>query len=191
MKNDPRPIASSDSSLLVRFQAGEEDAATALYARYAQRLLGVAQRASGDDLAPRIAPEDIVQSVFRTFFRRVNDGHYLVPEGDELWKLLLVIALNKVRMVAEYHRAGKRDVSQTQRFPNSEVPAAETSIEILRMTIDDLLSTLPESHQQTIRARIDGHEIAEISKRVSVSQRSVERILQTFRKRLQKVLNLP
>ncbi len=49
------------------------------------------------DLAGRVDADDIVQSVFRTFFRRVAKGDYEVPDGEELWKLFLVIALNKVR----------------------------------------------------------------------------------------------
>jgi RNA polymerase sigma-70 factor (ECF subfamily) len=180
----------SDSSLLVRFQAGEDDAATALYTRYAERLMQLANRSTGDDLSARVDAEDIVQSVFRTFFRRVSDGHYLIPESEELWKLLLVIALNKVRMIAEHHRAAKRDVSHTRFLGTHEVANTTDATEVLRMTIDDILVTLPESHQQIVYARIDGYEIGEIAERVSMSRRSVERILQSFRKRLEKTLKI-
>ena len=57
--------------------------------------------------------EDIVQSVFGSFFRRLGQGFYDVPEGDELWKLLLVIALHKIRKKAAYHHAAKRDRHRT------------------------------------------------------------------------------
>ncbi len=79
--NDSQPQRFSDASSLVRFQAGEDDAGTALYTRYAERLMELASRSTGDELAIRVDAEDIVQSVFRTFFRRVSDGHYLIPEG--------------------------------------------------------------------------------------------------------------
>ncbi len=188
--NDSQPQRFSDSSLLVRLQSGEDDAATALYTRYAARLLQLATRSTGDDLSTRVDAEDIVQSVFRTFFRRVSDGHYMIPEGEELWKLLLVIALNKVRMIAIHHRAAKRDVSQTQLMGEREIEQTTDATEILRMTIDDVLVTLPELHQEVVHARIDGYEIAEIASRVSSSRRSVERILQSFRKRLRTTLNI-
>jgi len=42
MTNDSQPPRFSDASLLVRFQAGEDDAATALYTRYAERLMELA-----------------------------------------------------------------------------------------------------------------------------------------------------
>ncbi len=189
MPSDSQSQRFSDSSLLVRFQAGEDDAATALYTRYAERLLQLANRSAGDDLSTRVDAEDIVQSVFRTFFRRVSDGHYLIPEGEELWKLLLVIALNKVRMIAEHHRAAKRDVSHTRSMGMHEVENTTDATEVLRMTIDDILATLPMSHQQVVHARIDCYEIGEIAERVAMSRRSVERILQSFRKRLEKTLN--
>lgn len=187
--NEPRANdSSSDASLLVRLQAGEDDAATALYTRYAQRLLELADRNAGEDLAQRIDAEDIVQSVFRTFFRRVSDGHYLVPEGEELWKLLLVIALNKVRSIAEHHRAAKRDVSQTHSISNQESLKAPGASQVLTMTIEDVLSTVPEINRQIVRLRIDGHTVEEIAKRSGMSRRSIERVLQAFRKRLQSTL---
>src|SRR5262245_43754448 len=93
----------TDRSLLRRIQQGQSDASTELYLRYAKRLMEVAASQTSADLAKRVEPEDIVQSVFRTFFRRVTLGQYTVPEGEELWKLLLVIALNKVRAAGSFH----------------------------------------------------------------------------------------
>jgi RNA polymerase sigma-70 factor (ECF subfamily) len=180
----------SDASLLVRFQSGEDDAATALYSRYAERLVDLANRSAGDDLSARVDAEDIVQSVFRTFFRRVSDGHYLIPEGEELWKLLLVIALNKVRQIAEHHRRIKRDVGHTQHIGDHDLGAPTDASEVLRLTIEDILETLPRAHQEVIHYRIDGYEISESASRVSLSRRSVERILQSFRSRLHAQLEI-
>jgi RNA polymerase sigma-70 factor (ECF subfamily) len=107
------PPAAIDASLLRLYQTGEQAAATELYRRYADRLLRLAAGQTGPDVAARADAEDIVQSVFRTFFRRAAFGEYELPAGDELWKLLLVIGLNKVRAVAGHHKAAKRDVRQT------------------------------------------------------------------------------
>src|SRR4051812_44816665 len=82
--------APTDRSLLLRLQMGRPDAPTQLYLRYAQRLHALAQKQSSPELARRLEPDDIVQSVFRTFFRRAAAGQYEVPEGEEIWKLLLV-----------------------------------------------------------------------------------------------------
>src|SRR5689334_10746491 len=84
----------SDRSLLLRLRRGSEDAATALYLRYAQRLRALVRARCSREVQRRIEPEDLVQSVFRRFFRRVQQGEYDVPAGEELWGLFLVIALN-------------------------------------------------------------------------------------------------
>jgi RNA polymerase sigma-70 factor (ECF subfamily) len=192
MGTDERPT--SDASLVQRFRRGEDDAATQLYLRYAARLRSMASAQTDRNLAARVDPEDIVQSVFRTFFRRAAAGEYEVPAGDELWKLFLVIGLNKVRAVAAHHKARKRDVRQT--LGGDATDAAQPSgddndLRILQMTIDDLLATLPDPHRQIVELRVAGHEVADIAARLSRSKRSVERILQEFRAGLGAILNEP
>src|SRR5262245_47500437 len=103
----------SDHSLLCRFRLGSQDAATQLYLRYARRLRKLAAAECSGDLTRRVDVEDIVQSVFGSFFRRARQGLYDVPPGKELWRLLLVIALNKIRAKGAFHRAAKRDVRRT------------------------------------------------------------------------------
>lgn len=185
------PDAATDGSLLRRVRAGEQDAATELYHRYADRLQRLATRNTGTDLAVRFDSEDVVQSVFRTFFRRVQDGLYNLPEGDELWRLLLVLALNKIRKLAVHHRAQKRDVSATvhpdptalDQFAGTS--AGDFANQALRSTISELLANLPESHHAIVLLRIDGWQIDEIAARTGRSRRTVERVMQGFRERLQ------
>jgi RNA polymerase sigma-70 factor (ECF subfamily) len=179
----------SDASLLRRYKGGEMDAATELYVRYAGRLRALAAAQASPDLKRRVDPDDIVQSVFRTFFRRAAEGQYDVPAGDELWKLFLVIGLNKIRAVAAYHKAAKRDVRQTsagdyERAVESAPESDDAALATLRMTIDELLAPLSPSHREIIDLRVAGHEVAEIAVRTGRAKRSVERILQEFRRKL-------
>lgn len=184
----------SDRSLLKRVQQGEADAAMALYLRYARRLHMLAERQTGADLAARLDPEDVVQSVFRTFFRRASAGMYDIPDGDELWKLFLVIALNKIRRKGNYHRAAKRDVRATGRIeelaaePHSG-STDEEAVRILQLTISDALAGLGESEARVVTLRIEGYEVQEIAERTGRARRTVERILQRFRKQLDQVIS--
>ncbi len=186
----------SDGVLLRRFQAGESDAATAIYVRYAKRLQSLARSQTGAELALRVDPEDVVQSVFRTFFRRAAEGHYEIPAGEELWKLFLVIALNKVRALGEFHRAKKRSVSQTQGlgkvepFLAAEGNPDENAFNVLKLTINDMLDDLPEVQRQMVLLRIEGHDVRTIAERTGRSKRSVERALQEFRVRLSQGLEV-
>lgn len=193
--DDPEPVPpSTDQSLLRKFQAGDPDAATQLYLRYAKRLQALAQAQVAEDLAQRVDPEDIVQSVFRTFFRRVSLGQYDVPEGEDLWRLFLVIGLNKVREVAAHHRAAKRDVRATaggaahdQALRAAHGPDEE-ALAILRLVVDEVLHDLPAAQRRIIELRIEGFEVAEIARQSGRSKRSVERVLQEFRNNLQSLV---
>jgi RNA polymerase sigma-70 factor (ECF subfamily) len=184
----------SDRTLVRRFQGGEEDAATAIYLRYAKRLQRLAESQTGGELGVRLDPEDIVQSVFRTFFRRAAEGHYEIPDGEELWKLFLVIALNKIRALGHYHRAAKRDVKRTKDFSKIEPLVAldgspdEQAYNVLRMTIDDVLKDLSASQREMIMLRIEGNDINVIAETTGRAKRSVERVLQSFRETLSEQL---
>ncbi|MFT3883641.1 MAG: sigma-70 family RNA polymerase sigma factor [Gemmatales bacterium] len=176
----------SDRSLLVELHKGQDDAATQLYLRYADRLRSLASKQTAGDLRTRVDPEDIVQSVFRTFFRRAAEGHYQVPEGEELWKLFLVIALNKIRTTGAWHHAAKRDSRAT--VGNDAIAEGqtedETPLTILNMVIEEMLAEMPESTREIIKQRIAGHEVSDIAAQSGRSKRSVERVLQEFRARL-------
>src|SRR6476469_11243463 len=68
------PLADrTDRSLLLRLRRGEDDAATALYVRYARRLLALTRSKTSSDLDRQVEAEDIVQSVFLSFFRKASD----------------------------------------------------------------------------------------------------------------------
>src|SRR5262249_38375591 len=103
----------SDHSLLHRVREGSQDAATQLYLRYVQRVHALTHAQCSAELARQVDAEDIVQSIFGSFFRGASLGYYDVPAGEELWKLFLVIALNKIRAKGNYFRAAKRDVRLT------------------------------------------------------------------------------
>lgn len=186
----------TDKSLMRRIKDGNEDAATALYTRYAKRLMKLADRQVYNDIANQVDREGIVQSVFRTFFRRASIGQYDVADGDGLWKLLLVIALNKIRSAGTYHRAARRDASKTRSLPEGDQSpighsfGEEQALMHLRMTIDELLGGIPEDHQKIILMRIDGYEVNEIANQSGRAKRTVERVLQRFRQKLESICDV-
>ncbi|MFL5330006.1 MAG: RNA polymerase sigma factor [Gemmataceae bacterium] len=191
--SDPLPPSfTSDQSLLARLEHGSEGAAGTLYQRYARRLLALAKARSGDDLAARVDAEDIVQSVFASFFRGAGQGLYSVPSGDEIWGILLVITLNKIRSKGRHHHAAKRDARRTVSGDaladvGIEPPATDHSAHaLLQMVIEEVLAKLPAGYHQVVRMRIEGYEIAEIAAKTGRSLRTTERVLQDFRSRIAK-----
>ncbi len=188
---DPGPPP-GDRTLLRRLRGGSEDAATELYLRYAKRLRGLIRAQCSPQVQRRIAPEDLVQSVFRRFFRRVQQGDYDVPAGEELWGLFLIIALNRVRSEESYQRAGMRDVRRTVDGENTSLDAPaqydETSLLVLQLTVADALDQLPLAQREMLELRIQGHEVAEIARRTGRAKRTVERNLQEVRAHLRTLL---
>ncbi len=188
-ENEVWQTEATDKSLLRRFRAGSEDAATSLYLRYAERLSRLANREVSADLARRVDSDDIVQSVFRTFFRRAASGQYDVVDREDLWKLLLVMALNKIRSSGSFHRAAKRSASKTisidgdvsaQQLPKNQ----QEAFHVLKLTVEEIVGSLPTEHRDIVWLRIEGLEFDEIVNRTGRAKRTVERILQSFRQKL-------
>jgi RNA polymerase sigma-70 factor (ECF subfamily) len=184
----------SDGTLVRRLRQGSGDAATQLYLRYVRRLRALARARSSTRLSRLVDADDIVQSIFGSFFRGAGQRLYDVPVGDDLWRLLVVIALNKIRSKANYFLAAKRDARLTVSTESVDEEHAlqsgdaQEDLALLRLTVNEALERLSPLHRQVINLRIDGHEVAEIAAKTARSHRTVERILQQARQRLTELL---
>ena len=190
--NDPSvDPAATDRTLVRRFQSGQNTAATELYVRYADRLARLARSEMSPRLNSRFDPEDVVQSVFRTFFRRANEPWFEVPSGDQIWQLLLVIATNKVRKLARYARQQKRDVGRTVSMDEAAAATGgggHESLVVLETVLQDVLAGLPDYQRAMIELRIQGYTTEEIAARTERCTRTVERIVQRFRDQMSRVV---
>ena len=182
--------AATDRSLLRRFQAGDDRAASALYARYVRRLRGLAQRHHADSLAPRVDSDDILQSTFRSFFRGAREGQYLAPAGGELWQLLAAITRHKLRRARMHHLADKRDLRMTCGSQADDSIADEKQLagHELKVLFEEMLSARPAVDREIVLLRVEGHLVTEIAERTCRSKRTVERVLQQIRDELMSIL---
>jgi RNA polymerase sigma-70 factor (ECF subfamily) len=184
----------SDHSLLSRLRGGDHSAAKQLYHRYAHRVRALARKNNARDLTRRLDEDDIVQSVFRVFFRQASKGRYDVPKGEDLWRLLLVLALNKIRAERTYHHAAKRDARLTSGIDALEKAAptagrrAGQAAAHLQLVVTDALGRLSSLHRVVIDLRVEGYEVAEIADKIQRSKRTVERLLQEARSHLRDLL---
>src|SRR5205823_4096100 len=89
----PEPPREDD--LLKQWRTGNEEAARQLFDRYVTQLVALARRRISQRIAGRVDAEDIVQSVFRTFFHRVREGQFHIEDPDDLCKLLARITVHK------------------------------------------------------------------------------------------------
>ena len=177
----------SANDLVQRWEAGNGTAAEELYHRYAQRLCALAEREIGRRLGPLAGAEEIVQSVFRTFFRRAAEGEIQIDHSGALWKLLVTIALNKIRQKAGRPRevpidAEKLLVEVVAREPTPEEAAALTD------EIEAVLKGLQPRSAEVFQLRLQGHSTSEIADRMCWSRWTIRRDLGRSDNRLRKRL---
>ncbi len=100
--------------LLQNYQGGENEAATAIFDRYVERLLALARSRMGSRLKRRVDPEDIVQSAYRSFFVHAKNEEYRLARSGDLWRLLASITLNKLYGQIEKQTAAKRSFKREE-----------------------------------------------------------------------------
>src|SRR4051794_21953217 len=83
------------ADVMARLRAGDEVAAQEVFGRYAHRLIALARSRLGERLRPKVDAEDVVQSVFKSFFVRYAEDRFDLGGWDGLWSLLTVITLRK------------------------------------------------------------------------------------------------
>jgi RNA polymerase sigma-70 factor (ECF subfamily) len=183
---DPTPTV----DWLARIRDGDADAAEEVFARYAQRLTLLAEQHLSRKLAGRLDGEDVVQSVFRTFFRRSSAGEFRIDSSAQIWKLLVHITVRKAQALGRRETAQRRDVTAevgggdanlletVGREPGPQEAAA------LVDEIEAILHGLPELYCHVLQMRLQGHEVAAIASDLGVSRQTVYRALHLLQQRL-------
>lgn len=180
----------NEQRLLELLQAGDEKVAEQIFNSYAGRLLELARQRISQPLARRIDPEDVVQSVFRTFFRRAKAGGFTIEDLDDLSRLLVGITVRKALRQVAFQRAAKRDpglelrTSTISETDLSDLRDLEPSPDATVAFVDQLqhfLLRLRPRDRTIVEMRLDGHSVEEIAQALELSDRHVRRSLQHIR----------
>jgi RNA polymerase sigma-70 factor (ECF subfamily) len=171
-----------------RCRAGDSSATAELFRRYSQRLCALAERQIGTRLQARVDGEDIVQSAFRTFFRRTTAGEFVIEHSSSLWQLLVTITIHNVQKQAEHHLAGKRDPNREvtgEEFLLQNIQQEPTSDQAVALVdeLESLLCSLDPDEAATVRLALEGFSSVEIAEQLGVSR-------WTIRSRLNRVGHL-
>ena len=190
----------SFAALMVRLQSGEDAAAREVFVRFAARLAGLARTHLDARLAVKVDPEDVVQSAYKSFFLRQRDGHLDIGTWDGLWGVLTIITLRKCADRAAYYRTEKRDVTREtgggaaddsapavidlaldrEPLPDEAAALAET-VAVLFQSIDD------PDERAILELSLQGFTATEISEQLGRAERSVRRLRERVRKRLERM----
>jgi RNA polymerase sigma factor (sigma-70 family) len=173
--------------------AGDEQIVAEFWQEYGGRLQRLAERHLSPQLQRRVASDDVIQSVCRTFFRRAREGQFSLPDAEQLWRLLCVITLTKCRLLARYHGRERRATGREQQPHDSQVscepaahdPAPEEAAE-LADELARLMASLDAEEQQVVELKLQELTNDEVAKRLGCSERTVRRVLKRAQTRLER-----
>lgn len=187
------------NELIEGIRAGDDDACWRFWNEYGPMIQRLAERNLGAGLQQRLDPEDVVQSACRTFFRRAQGGEFELPDARALWTLLCTITLNKVRQSKRFHLAQKRGANREQQIaagkdddaPDLQIAAGgPTPEEQVAFTeqLEQVVASLDEDERRVLDMKLQQLTNLEIKEELGRSERTVGRILQRIRDRLEHML---
>jgi RNA polymerase sigma factor (sigma-70 family) len=183
------------AGFLARIQAGDDEAARELLRRYEAEVRLVVRRQLPRLLRSRFDSLDFLQSVWGSFFHRVRTapGPAEFEDSRHLVAFLARAAKNKV--IDEYRRAASRKQDMHREEPlwadgdrPRDLPASDDTPSQLaeaREAFGRLRDLLPTERRAMLELKAEGLSSREIGERLGVSERTVQRVLEDLRRRVQ------
>ncbi len=152
----------SFQDLITRVRAGDGRAETELVERYEPTVQMVVRRRLADSPLRRLMDSvDICQSVFCNFFARVALGQYELNTEEQLLKLLVTMALNRLR---NYYHKYSFQAQVSSDYQELVDPALSPSTDAaLRELEQEFRSRLSEEERQLVDCRALSRSWAEIA----------------------------
>ena len=183
---------------MARLRAGENAAAAQVFNRFASRLLALARKQLDPDVLQKVDPEDVVQSVFRSFFVHNVSGRFGdFGNWDNLWGMLVVLTQWKCgRRMAYFHAACRdvgREVPAEQALDDESCPdvgvfddePTPAEAAMLTDTLERLMRCLDGQQREILTLSLQGYAPAEISGRLGCTERTVYRVLERVKQWLE------
>lgn len=171
----------------LRQLAAEDDSAAQqrLWNRYFARLTALA-RARLAGAPQRVADEeDVVLSVFKSFFSAAKAGRFpALHDRTGLWPLLVQItarkAINQVKRQQAKKRSGGVEAGENVALLAGDEPTPEFAAEVAEQ-VDRMLRQLDDELQKIATMKLEGFTNAEIAGEFGIVERSVVRKLARIR----------
>ena len=185
------------ADLMHRLQEGDAETACLIFDGYVHGACLPGGRAACHPSSPRIVdPEDVVQSVFRSFFTRHQEGRFLLENWSGLWNLLAVLTVSKCGQRVDHFLAARRDVRRELHRGRSRDSSGPLGIAVaptpspleavlLAETLATVLHDLGPAQRRIVQLRLEGYTIEDISNQVRCTERTVYRLLEKVRASLE------
>lgn len=175
-------------------EAGDEQAARRFWQHYGPVIGAVVERSLSEALRRRVGPEDVVQSVCRTFFRRARAGELVLDDAERLRLLVSAIAVRKVRSQARFHGRKRRALERERTLDDpdaglwlaSETPSPESVA--MGEELWSCLENLGPELREVVLLKVADFTNEEIAARLGCSERTVRRSIGRARDELARQL---
>jgi RNA polymerase sigma-70 factor (ECF subfamily) len=188
----------TDERLLERWRNGDQQAATELFYRYAERLTVLARSRLSARLAQRVDPEDVVHSAYRSFFANVGRDRYDLKRGGDLWRLLVAITLHKLNDQVKRHTNRKRGIDKECTFGSEDSllgmhahllarDASPVEAAALTEVVQEVMRQLQPTERRMLELRLQGYNLDEIAAATQYSERTVRYSLRRVKQLLEQL----
>ena len=181
------------SDFLKRIQAGDENAARELLGRFEAEVRLVVRRQLPRLLRSRFDSLDFLQSVWGSFFRRMRTAPTEFEDSRHLVAFLARAAKNKV--IDEYRRAASRkhDMHREEplwaegRRPKDVPDPIDSPSEVAQAheVFVRLRELMPVERRTILELKAEGLSSKDIGERLGISERTVQRVLEDLRRRME------
>jgi RNA polymerase sigma-70 factor (ECF subfamily) len=187
------PTMPDDSfhDLAARLRNRDDDAAATVFHRFTHRLIALARLHLDSRVRQKVDPEDVLQSVYKSFFLRAAEGRFDLADWGDLWSLLVVITLRKCGRVRNRYRTASRDVSAElveasgaeQGTVEEVLAAGPTPFDavLLAELVERLQEGLAQRDRDIVSLALQGFSVSEIVQQTGTGQRTVYRVLDQVR----------
>ena len=159
------------SELFAEVKLGDSTAAEELVRMYEPEIRRVVRvRLTDSRLRQLVDSVDICQSVLAGFFVRTAAGQYDLQTPEELLRLLVTMAKNRIVDLARYGQAARRDGRRNVSVDHDDSPVelkasgpGPESIIVNRELVDTVRDRLSDEERQIMRMRSDGQSWDEIA----------------------------
>jgi RNA polymerase sigma-70 factor (ECF subfamily) len=158
------------ADLIRRVRAGEAEAAVDLVARFEPEIRRTIRMRLTDPRLRRVLDSvDVCQSVFGQFFARAAAGQFDLREPEQLVRLLVVMAHNRIRNHAAFQRAARRDQRRLEADGSAALaavagaPAGPSRVVAGRELLAEVLRRLSPAERQLADWRAQGRDWPEIA----------------------------
>jgi RNA polymerase sigma factor (sigma-70 family) len=179
-----------------------EPAAIETFRRFTGRLLVLSANHLDPRLRRKLDPEDVLQSVLRSFFAREASGQLVVRDWGDLWGVLTVMTLRKCRRQAQRYKTGRRDLQREIERQRSSLessrqgPASWEALSrdpspsesaMLAEAAQQFMNDLSDRERDVLTLMLAGATVEEIGERLGRTERTVRRQLVRIKERLLKM----